>query len=334
MLSFVLEHSLGIFRSKTLKVFILLFFPLLSYSQKGVRIAYIDTEYILQNVSEYRVAETELENKAQKWKSEIEQRIAALENEKSQFNNERILLTDALIREREEELQIIENEILNYQQKRFGPNGDLVIQKKQLIQPIQDQIFNAIQEIANSKKYDFVFDKSADVVMLYSDNRYNISEQVLRTINRTSNRKQVKNSKERSEAKKEKSIVEIDTAKDDRQKQIDERNAKRKEEIAKRRAEIEAKRTARKMEIERRKKEAMEARKSKVANKESEEINDDQNLDSIDPSLNNIEDQSNIPDDSVKTKTKNDSTKKVDLENMDRESRKKALEEKLSLIHI
>ena len=170
----------------------LMFFCTSVFAQRGVRIGYIDTEYILENITEYQNAQSQLEIKVQQWKTEVEQRIAELETQKTQLNNERVLLTNELIEEREEDLQIIENEILEYQQKRFGPNGDLMIQKKQLIQPIQDQIFAAVQEIATTKKFDFIFDKSADVVMLYSADRYDISEQVLRTINRTAKREQVK----------------------------------------------------------------------------------------------------------------------------------------------
>lgn len=197
------------------------------YAQRSVRIGYIDTEYILENINEYSIANTQLDTKVMEWKAEIEQRLTSLEDEKKKLTNERILLTNELVSEREEDLQIIENEIIDYQQKRFGPGGDLMIQKKQLIQPIQDQIFAAVQEIASSKKYDFIFDKSADVVMLYSADRYDISEQVLRTINRASKRTQAETKKERKEAEKETTIVEVDPGKSDRQKILDARKAER-----------------------------------------------------------------------------------------------------------
>ena len=196
-------------------------------AQKSVRIGYIDTEYVLENIDEYSIANTQLDSKVNQWKAEIEKRTAFLENEKQKLINEQVLLTNKLISEREEDIQIIENEIIDYQQKRFGPGGDLIIQKKQLIQPIQDQIFAAVQEIASSKKYDFIFDKSADVVMLYSADRYDISEQVLRTINRASKRTQAETKKERKEAEKETTIVEVDPGKSDRQKILDARKAER-----------------------------------------------------------------------------------------------------------
>ena len=198
------------------------------FAQRSVRIGYIDTEYILENITEYSDANTQLDSKIQKWKSDIEGRLTELEDQKKQLNNERILLTNELISEREEDLQIIENEILEYQQKRFGPNGDLMIQKKQLIQPIQDQIFAAVQEIAASKKYEFIFDKSADVVMLYSADRYDISDRVLKTINRSSKRTQAETRSERKEAEEEETIVEeVDTSKNERQKLLDERKSER-----------------------------------------------------------------------------------------------------------
>ena len=39
---------------------------------RGVKIGYIDMEYILQNVPDYMEAKNQLEQKAQKWKQEIE----------------------------------------------------------------------------------------------------------------------------------------------------------------------------------------------------------------------------------------------------------------------
>ena len=177
------------------------------YSQRGVRIGYVDTEYILQNLSEYEETRDQLEEKADEWRREIENRFEEIKNKKEALNAERLLLTDELIKEKEEEIEIERNEILDYQQKRFGPRGDLIIQRKQLIQPIQDQIFIAIKEIAKSRKYDFIFDKSADIVMLYSDRKFDISDQILRIITRTNNRKQLDSRREKKEAEQEDKIL-------------------------------------------------------------------------------------------------------------------------------
>ena len=266
-MNLILFHILKFCKIKPYGIFILLLFISFCHGQRGVRIGYIDTEYILENVDDYQASQAQLEAKVQNWKTQVDQQLAKLETQKKQLDNERVLLTDELIKEREEELQIIQSEILEYQQKRFGPNGDLMIQKKQLAKPVQDQIFTAVQEIAADKKYDFIFDKSADVVMLYSADRYDISEQVLRTINRTSKREQLKNKKERKDIDEEEVIVEVDNNRDERQKLIDDRNAARAEALAKRKADLEAKRAARKKEVEDKKRRVKEAREKARAEK-------------------------------------------------------------------
>ena len=180
--------------------FILLF--LITYlvsAQRSVKIGYIDTEYILENLPEYNQVSDRLEEKAAGWKKEVEDRSRKIEQKKEALNSERILLTNEMIDEIEEEITLDEEELSEYQQKRFGPRGDLIIQKQQLIQPIQDQIFNAIRELAESKNYDFIFDKSADIVMLYSDKRFDVSDQILRTISRANNRKKLDSRKDKRE---------------------------------------------------------------------------------------------------------------------------------------
>ena len=172
-------------KTKVLLLVSVIFMTIGSFAQRGVRMAYVDMEYILENVEEYRDATEQLEAKVQRWKVEIEQKQSIVEQMKKDLMAEKVLLTPELIAEREEEIQILEKEIIEYQQDRFGPQGDLVLQKRRLIQPIQDQVFNEVQKIGVNKKYDFIFDKSADVVMLYSEKRHDISDLILRGIART-----------------------------------------------------------------------------------------------------------------------------------------------------
>src|SRR5680860_632500 len=172
-------------KTNVLLVLAMTLFSAYSFAQRGVRIGYVDMEYILENVEEYREATDQLASKVEKWKIDIEQKQSVVEQMKKDLMAERVLLTDELISEREEEIQILEKEMIQYQQDRFGPQGDLVLQKRRLIQPIQDQVFNEVQKIGANKKYYFIFDKSADVVMLYSENRWDISDLVLRGISRT-----------------------------------------------------------------------------------------------------------------------------------------------------
>ena len=202
--------------------FILLFLTsIFIFGQRGIKIGYIDTEYILENLPEYNQISKRLEEKAGDWKKEIEERSRKIDQKKESLKSERILLTSEMIEEIEEEILIDEEELSEYQQKRFGPRGDLIIQKQQLIQPIQDQIFNAIRELAKSRNYDFIFDKSADIVMLYSDKRYDVSDQILRTISRANNRKKVDSRKDKREIENESLIDETTVASEIENKEKD-----------------------------------------------------------------------------------------------------------------
>ena len=171
---------------------LLLLVSISSFSQsRGVKIGYIDMEYILEKVPDYAEAKNQLEQKAQKWKQEIEVKKNDIKALKESLNTEKVLLTKELIEEREEEITFLEKELLDYQEKRFGAKGDLIIQKTLLVKPIQDQIFTAIQDISETKKYDFVFDKSSDLTILFAAQRFDISDQVIRVLTRIQKREQL-----------------------------------------------------------------------------------------------------------------------------------------------
>lgn len=213
---------------------------------RGVKVGYIDMEYILQNVPDYIEAKNQLEQKAQKWKQEIEVKKNDINKLKDALKTERVLLTKELIEEREEEIKFQETELLDYQQKRFGPSGDLVTQKAVLTQPVQDQVFNAVQDIAEAKKYDFIFDKTSDMTMLFAAKRYDISDQVIRVLSRASKRTE-KSKKELKEEEKRDALEEMtddNPAMAERQKKLDERKAAREKLVADRKAAQQAKRDA------------------------------------------------------------------------------------------
>lgn len=251
--------------TKTLFFTLALFcFTFMAEAQRGVRIGYIDMEYILESVPEYKEASTQLEGKVQRWKKDIEKKQKDIDQMKLNLANERVLLTKELIDEREEEIKIKEDEMLQYQQDRFGPNGDLMIQRRQLVQPIQDQVFNIVQEVAENKKYDFIFDKSADVVMLFAAKRNDISDLVLRSIERAGRRVQAESKKEKRDIEqREKLSLEeegavtereqaIQEKKEEREKLVDAKKTEREEMMTQRQKERDSIREVKKTEFEER----------------------------------------------------------------------------------
>ena len=167
---------------KRLSLLIIIFLNNYTIAQRGVRIGYIDMNVILENITEYKKSTKILDERIVQWKKEIELKKIQLSQFQNQLNSERVLLTAELIADREIEINDYANEINALQEKRFGPNGDRIKQRKKLITPIQDQVLVIVQQIAKEKKYDFIFDRSSDIVMLYSAKNYDISDLVLKRI--------------------------------------------------------------------------------------------------------------------------------------------------------
>lgn len=279
---------------------------------------FIDMEYILENVNSYKESNALLEEKAEKWKQEIEAKKIEIKKIKDALAAEKPLLTKSLIEERETEISFLENDLLELQQKRFGPNGLLMTQKALLVKPIQDQVFTAVQDIAEAKKFDFIFDKSSDLSLLFADKRYDVSEQVLRIINRTEKREQLSKKELAAEQEKESKEDAIDNNPElaERQKILDERKATREKIMADRKAAVEQK----KKEYEDRRQKLLDERAAKKNGTVSESAKDETQKIATPDSPTEAE--------LAKQKAADAKAKAIEERNKTIEDRKKALEER------
>ena len=150
--------------------------------QRSERIGYVNMEYILSQMEDYKTASAQLEEKVNKWKSEIELKKNEIKKLKDSLELERPLLSESIINYRQSEIEFEEKNLYDYQTKRFGVNGDWVAQEYMLIQPIQDKVLNVVEAISKQKKFDKIFDESADAIMFYSEKKYDISDLVLKSI--------------------------------------------------------------------------------------------------------------------------------------------------------
>ena len=242
---------------------VLLFSAIILSAQKNQRVAFIDMEYILENVPEYLEAQNTLDAKVQKWRKKLDMQARHIEVLKTDLANEKAILTKDLIEEKEEEISLKQEELRRLESLYFGPNGDMFLVRKQFVKPVQDQVYNAIQIIAKRKKYDFVFDKSSDLVMLYSNKKYDISDLVLSTISRT--RKIDEKNAKKSAPKKElseKQKVALTKKESAKAKKLAEREAKRNAIKEKREAQLKLREEKRK--ILREKKEALRKKKEET----------------------------------------------------------------------
>lgn len=161
---------------KLLFIFSLLVFCGSSVAQK---FAYVDSQFILEHIPEYKQAQEQLDNLSFEWQEDIESAYNEIDQLYRAYQTDKVLLTDKMRQAREDEIIQKEQEVKELQQKLFGPEGDLFKKQEELIRPIQNQIYNAIQEYAKEGRYGVIFDKSSDLLMLFADENLDKSEKIL-----------------------------------------------------------------------------------------------------------------------------------------------------------
>ena len=142
--------------------------------------AYIDSDFILENVPAYTEAKEKLDKLADRWTKDIEKRYEVLKMKKDNFAREEVLLPKEEKKKRKEEIDQLELEAMQMQKLRFGVKGDYFQKRQELIKPIQDQIYDAMQQVASKRNYSFVFDKANQSNLIYADSKYDISKSVLK----------------------------------------------------------------------------------------------------------------------------------------------------------
>jgi len=163
-------------KNSILSLILIVTFSLPTFSQKN---AYVDTEYILSKIPSYENAQTKLDEISKVWQKEVESKYKEVEQKYKEYQTESALLSTEMKKQREEEIINLENEANNLKEKYFGNEGELYNKRKELVKPIQDEVYNAIKEIATEGNYGFIFDKSADMSLIYTDPKYDISDDIL-----------------------------------------------------------------------------------------------------------------------------------------------------------
>jgi len=164
-----------------MKKFILIIACIIMASVPGIsqKYAFVDTDYILNNIPEYTDAQALLDDLSSQWQKEIEAKFQEIDRLYRDYQAESILLPEDLKKQKENEIIQKEREAKDLQKQRFGKDGDLFKKRIELVQPIQENIFNAIQDMANTRNYAFIFDKASGASLLFADSKYDLSDDVL-----------------------------------------------------------------------------------------------------------------------------------------------------------
>lgn len=146
------------------------------------KFAFVDTDYILENIPEYKAAQKQIDDLSVQWQKQVEAKYAEIDKLYKAFQQEQILLTEDMKRKRENEIIQKEKEAKDFQKSKFGVDGDLFKKRQELVKPIQDKIFAAIKDISTSGNYSIVFDKAGQSNILFADSKYDKSDEVLKKL--------------------------------------------------------------------------------------------------------------------------------------------------------
>jgi outer membrane protein len=169
-------YIFGLAKFNFIASFIVLISALSATAQKY---AYVDSDYILSNIPEYKSAQAQVDNLSVQWQKEIEVKYSEIDKLYKAFQAEQILLTEDMKKKRETEIITKEKEVKELQKSKFGVDGELFKKRQDLVKPIQDKVYNAIKDMAVKGTYAVVFDKASGTTMLYTNPKYDKSDLIL-----------------------------------------------------------------------------------------------------------------------------------------------------------
>ncbi len=146
------------------------------------KFAFVDSDYILQNIPSYDAAQIELDKVSETWEAEIATEYDEIDKMYKTYKSERVLLTEEMRKKREESIMTRERTVKDLQAKYFGPDGDLSKKRQELVKPIQDAIYKAVKELSAEGSYAIIFDTASGASILYSNPRYDLSDEVLKKL--------------------------------------------------------------------------------------------------------------------------------------------------------
>ena len=164
------------------KILFVVAFLVVASAAMAQKYAFVDTEYILENIPAYTAAQEQLDQISGQYQKELETMHAELEKMYSDYQSESVLLSEDMKRKREDVIVTKEKDYKTLQRQYFGPEGDLFKKREGLVKPIQDDIFNAVQDLANEGSYAVIFDKAGSLSMLYTNPKFDLSDQVLQKL--------------------------------------------------------------------------------------------------------------------------------------------------------
>jgi len=150
-----------------------------SFVMSQSKIGHINSEQIMQGLPEAQDAQRSLDNMQSQWETEWQKMKSEWKKKLDEYDKKKLILTDQARATQERELRDLEQNIADYGNKKFGQNGELFQKQNEVMKPIQNKIFKVLEDLAKEDGYDYVFDKSGEILLLYANDKDDLTQKVL-----------------------------------------------------------------------------------------------------------------------------------------------------------
>jgi outer membrane protein len=143
------------------------------------KIGHINSETIMQTLPEAQDAQRSLDAMVTQWEAELQKMQLEWKKKLDEYDKKKLILTDEARLESEKELRTLDQSISDFRNKKFGPNGELFQKQNEVMKPIQNKLFQVLQDIAREEEYDYIFDQSGEILLLYAGEKHDLTQRVL-----------------------------------------------------------------------------------------------------------------------------------------------------------
>jgi outer membrane protein len=143
------------------------------------KIGHINSEAIMQALPEAIDAQKSLDGLVAQWEAELQKMQADWKRKFDDYDKKKLILTDQVRADAEKELRDLDQAISDYRTKKFGQNGELFQKQNDVMKPIQNKIFKVLEDIAREDGYDYIFDKSGEILLLYANDKRDLTSLVI-----------------------------------------------------------------------------------------------------------------------------------------------------------
>jgi outer membrane protein len=144
-----------------------------------MKIGYFSSESVLKQMPDAQDAQKQLDQVVADWQSELTRMQDDWKKKLDEYDKRKLIMTDQRRSDSEKELRELDQKIVEFRTLKFGQSGELFQKQNELMKPVQDRIFKAVQEVAIDEAFDYVFDKSGDILLMYANQKYDLTTKVV-----------------------------------------------------------------------------------------------------------------------------------------------------------